>query len=115
MKKLIFILASLMLAQGALAEEGTDFSTGAEYRLRYQYDNNVGFTDTPVSNFDQVNRNAFDQRFKLDLNWKRGSAVNAKVSLLSNLRWGNRISAGDPVDEVGTHSGTATAQNLVTV
>src|SRR3954447_15513525 len=109
MKKLTFFLASFVLAGStALAEEGTDFSTSAEYRLRYEFDSKMGMTDTATDASSATAQNAFLQRVKLDLNWKRGNTLSAKLGLLNNLKWGNRLEAGDPIDQVATHSGLGT-------
>lgn len=121
MKKLIALAAILATAGTAYADDhGGDgkFSHNAEYRVRYQYDQNItGDKDTAPSSQDNI-----VHRFKFGTTFKASEKLSATLTLLHNASWGSNDLGGTTAtghsptgDAKGVQTGTNDAQNMLLV
>lgn len=110
MRKALALAAFLAMAPYAQAQEGTgSFSHNAEYRVRYQYDNNV----TGNESVDPTSQSDVKHRFKLGTTFKNSDKLSTTLTLLHNATWG-----ADPVstgDGEATYSGTSNGENMLLV
>lgn len=116
MRKALALAAFLAMAPYAQAqtEGGTGtFTPNAEYRLRYQYDQNVAADkDT-----EPTSQNAITQRFKLGGTFKATDKLSATFTLLHNATWGSNDLGvtGGTGDAKAQQNGIGDAENMVLV
>lgn len=84
MKKLILIAAIMGVTAQAHAQASSEFSHNAEFRARYQFDQNINGID----NDPQNSQDAFEHRFKLDTTFRASEQFSAHLSLIHNAGWG---------------------------
>jgi hypothetical protein len=109
MRKYFFLIASLALISSARAEDNSEFSTDAEYRLRYQLNTQPAMVEGTNSATPNT-ESSFKQRMKLGVNWKKGTAISAHVGLLHNMTWGQSENTDS---SIGTHDGLSNENTLV--
>lgn len=96
MRKALALAAFLAMAPYAQAQTeggaavGT-FTPSAEYRLRFQYDNNISGSE----DIEPTSQNHFRQRMKLGGTFKATDQLSATVTLLHNAVWGTDGASGD--------------------
>lgn len=114
MKKIMGFVALMALLPSA---QGGELSTSAEYRLRYQVDQEKdGKSDTAPSS-----SNAWKQRFKFGSTFRSGEKLTAQLTLLHNATWGHSglyqpaatVETGDST--LGLMDGVKDADNMVLV
>lgn len=120
MKKITAFIAVLAAASTAYAQDdgGGKFSHNAEYRVRYQYDQNVtGDKDAPPSSQDNI-----VQRFKFGTTFKASEKISATLTLLHNSTFGSNDLGGTTAtghdatgDDKGLLTGTNDAENMILV
>ncbi len=112
MKKLIALAAILAVAGTAYADDhGGDgkFTHNAEYRVRYQYDQNItGDKDKAPSSQDNI-----VHRFKFGTTFKASEKLSATLTLLHNAQWGVEAGATTNTNNSGTavNDGTGGTRN----
>lgn len=108
MRNLVALLATLaFLPVAKAADSKADFTANAEFRARYQYDqNNSGQKDidTPVDDARH--------RLKMDFGYKSGEKFAVKTTLIHNSLWGDQA-AGNSGAEIP--DGIGNANNMVLV
>lgn len=111
MKKIMGFVALMALLPSA---QGGELSTSAEYRLRYQVDQEMdGKSDTAPSS-----SNAWKQRFKLGSTFRSGEKLTAQLTLLHNATWGHSAlgtANGTGDSGLGLMDGVKDADNMVLV
>ena len=107
MKRIVGLLALLALLPSANAGELTN---SAEYRLRYQLDQDKDGN----SKANPSSQNTWMQRFKLSSTFRSGEKLTGQLTLLHNATWGHGFSTtGDT--GTGLMDGTGDAENMVLV
>ena len=111
MRKALALAAFLAMAPYAQAQEDANgtFSTNAEYRLRWQYDQNV----TGNKDVEPTSQDAFKQRMKVGGMYKASDKLSAKITLLHNAGWG--IADSNNGDTKAQLNGVGDGQNLLLV
>lgn len=108
MRKLVALLATLaFLPVAKAADSKADFSANAEFRLRYQYDQNISGQKDADTAIDD-----FNHRLKMDFGFKSGEKFAAKVTLIHNALWGD---AGATNSAAEIPDGIGNANNMVLV
>ncbi|NQZ02651.1 MAG: alginate export family protein [Bdellovibrionales bacterium] len=121
MKQLLSIVAILATASVAQADShGSDkLSHDAEYRVRYQFDQNIsGTKDEQPGSQDGI-----AHRFKLGTTFKASEKLSAHLTLLHNANWGSTdingstsLSGHQPTgDSRAVLNGTDNGENMVLV
>jgi hypothetical protein len=114
MRNLVALAALLaFLPVANAADNKSEFSANAEYRLRYQ--NDSLFTGTKDPNFHFTN---WRQRGKADFGYRSGEKFAAHMTLIHNALWGNlaaNSSNTSTPDGVGSAAGGPDATNMVLV
>lgn len=111
MRKALALTAFLALAPYANAQDAAakaDVSVNAEFRARYQYDNNINASkDLGAESQSNVN-----QRMKLGAQFKASDKLSAHITALHASTWGSDNATGL---ENGTTQNVKDHQNLLTV
>lgn len=104
------VLVAFMPAAHAQDKGKSEFTHDAEYRVRYDYFQNITGQKDVVGN-----TSAFDHRFKLDLGFRANEKVSAGVTLLHNATWGMGDNNTVGTYDATTGAGTKTEQNFMAV
>lgn len=115
MKKLLAIAVLMGLGSAAHAQEGnSDFSANAEYRVRYQYDQNVQGDKDGISS-----QNSVRHRLKMGVTFRAGENFSGAATFLHNATWGSddfgHATAGTGDSAKATLDGTRNAENMILV
>ncbi len=108
------VLMAFLPTANAQDKGKADLSTNAEYRARFFYFQNPGFSETGLSSATSA-----EGRFKLGLNYKANEKISAHVTLLHNTNFGIDNNT-DPAAQTGANAPavstpTTEGDNLISV
>lgn len=114
MKKLLIMAGIMGVTAQAHAQGSSEFSHSAEFRARYQFDQNIN----NIANDPQNSQDAFEHRFKLDTTFRASEQFSAHLSLIHNAVWGStNQGAANSTGNTGVaiNDGIGNAENMVLV
>lgn len=111
MRKALALAAFLAMAPYAQAQEGAStFSPNAEFRVRYQFDNNVAADkDT-----EPTSQNAVEHRMKFGGTFKASDKLSMTFQGLHAATWGNDVNTNNPPQN-GLATAVGDKQNMLLI